>query len=97
MDTLLLIINILSIAAAGAILTDKVQPLQQLKEYLGFGIIRRIYHKNKILDYFFYLIHHLFNCPCISFWLCWYICGFWPAFLCYFISTEIYKQMNRVF
>ena len=92
-----MIISILCISALGAILCDGVEPLEQLKEKIGFGKERKLKHKNKIIDYILYFIHHLLNCPCMSFWIGWYVHGFLVGFLCYFIASIMYKQLNKLF
>lgn len=92
-----LIISILCISAAGAILCDGFEPLEQFKNWLGLGKERKLYHKNKIIDYIIYLIHHMINCVCISFWLGFYFYNIWIGFLCFFIASIMYKKMNKLF
>lgn len=88
---------ILSIAAFGAIFTDKIEFVQQIKEYFGLGKVRNLYSKNKYIDYMIYFIHHILNCPCISFWIALFYLPLPYCFLVYWLSTEIYKRMSSIF
>lgn len=87
---------IVSISAMGAIISDKIDFLQDFKNWIGFGDETQRRSKNKYIDYVYLFIGHLINCPCIAFWLGFYWLGIPQAFLCYYLSTVIWKNMNKI-
>ena len=56
----------------GIVIVDEFQPFIQLKEFIGLGKRRRLFSGHIVLDYVFYLIWKVINCPmCMSYHIFW--------------------------
>lgn len=86
----LLIINVIVSACVGKILATEIKPLQNLKYNLGLGFTRKLYSKNKYVDFFIESLHKLLNCnSCLGFWFAILIFNWQTAVIAYILGCFI--------
>ena len=91
------ILLIIGSACFGVIWKDHITPLNEFKEYIGLGFERKLKSECKMIDYHYKLLHKVFNCVCISFWITLILTGsILYGCISYIMASLIYQQLNKI-